>query len=456
MFSFYLDYILNKKIYNDLKGGKNSINISNDIIYDTPINNTDSSNFDNNTDSSNYKNTELDSDSDFYSEEDNISYNSLSDNDSINSLDILWNDYQRKKAFDDISKKKKTGIYRVKYFDNDDLDKKGNPKIKFRYYYANNDQLVSQSDLERINKLGLAPAYEDVWVSNDPTSKIQATGIDAKGRKQYRYHPDHIKDAGVDKFLRLYKFIKAMPKLDKQMEEDEKLPFFKKERTITLMLKIVKELNIRVGKEIYAQTNKSYGITSMKKSHLKIDPEKKIAKFNFKAKSNKQVQYSLTDQNIIDELILLDQLEGEKLFQYKTESGNILRVNDVDLNQYIQTHAGKEFSAKDFRTYAANFYFIKALLRETKKHNPTTQKQIKKNLSTAQENTAFYLRHTKSISKKSYTMELIREMYMNDPKFFIDNKNKQPLTVLLEVLKIFRDKIKNKPDIIETISENKQ
>jgi DNA topoisomerase-1 len=430
MFSFYLEYILNKKTYNILRGGN-----FNDIIYDTPINNsTNDINISNDILSNNSENNN------------NISFNSLSDNDSINSLDILWYDYQRKKAFDDISKKKKTGIYRVKYLDNNDLDKKDNPKIKFRYYYANNDQPISQSDLERINKLGLAPAYEDVWVSSDPTSKIQATGIDAKGRKQYRYHPNHIKDAGVDKFLRLYKFIKAMPKLDKQMEEDEKLPLFKKERTISLMLKIVKELNIRVGKEVYAQKNKSYGITSMKKSHLKIDPEKKIAKFNFKAKSNKQVQYTLTDKDIIDELMLLDQLEGEKLFQYKNDNGNILRVNDVDLNQYIQLHAGKEFSAKDFRTYAANFYFIKALLRETKKHNPTTQKQIKKNLSTAQENTAFYLRHTKSISKKSYTMELIREMYMTDPKFFIDNKNKQTLTVLLEVLKIFRDKIKNKPE----------
>ena len=308
--------------------------------------------------------------------------------------------------------------------------------------------------MERINKLGLAPAYEDVWVSGDPLSKIQATGIDAKGRKQYRYHPSHIKDAGVDKFLRLYKFIKAMPKLDKQMEEDEKLSLYKKERTISLMLKIVKELNIRVGKEIYAQKNKSYGITSMKKSHLKIDNEKKIAKFNFKAKSNKQVQYSITDKDIIDELILLNELEGEKLFQYRNDNGNILRVNDVDLNQYIQKYAGKEFSAKDFRTYAANFYFIKALLRETKKHNPTTQKQIKKNLSNAQENTAFYLRHTKSISKKSYTMELIREMYTSNPNFFIENKNKHPLTILLEVLKIFRDKIKNKNDSNDSNDSN--
>jgi hypothetical protein len=102
---------------------------------------------------------------------------------------------------------------------------------------------------------------------------------------------------------------------------------------------------------------------------------------------------------------------------------------------------GKNFSCKDFRTYAANFYFIKALLKETKNRNPVTQKIAKKNLSLAQENTAFYLRHTKSISKKSYTMDLIRDMYMNNSDYFIQNKNKQPLTILLDLLKIFKDKI---------------
>jgi DNA topoisomerase-1 len=167
-----------------------------------------------------------------------------------------------------------------------------------------------------------------------------------------------------------------------------------------------------------------------------------IAKFNFKAKSNKQVQYTLENADIVKQIMPLFDLEGEKLFQYKSENSNtILRATDVDLNQYIQERMGKDFSCKDFRTYAANFYFIKALLKETKKRNPVTQKIAKKNISLAQENTAYYLRHTKSISKKSYTMDLIRDMYMNESDFFIENKNKQPLTVLLEILKIFKDKI---------------
>ena len=312
---------------------------------------------------------------------------------------------------------------------------------------------MSDEDQIRINKLGLAPAYVDVWVSEDPKSKIQGTGIDIKGRKQYRYKQEHVKDASVNKFLRLYKFIKSIPKLDTVMEGDIKGQLYSKKRAIATMLYIVKELNMRVGKECYAKTNKSYGVSSLKKSHVKIDETKLVAKFNFKAKSNKQVQYTLDNPDIVKQLIELMKLEGEKLFQFKTESGNIQRVTDVDLNQYIQENMGKDFSCKDFRTYAANFYFIKALLKETKNRNPVNQKIAKKNLSLAQENTAFYLRHTKSISKKSYTMDLIRDMYLIDSQYFIDNKNKQPLTVLIDLLKIFKEKIKDDKNENESISE---
>jgi DNA topoisomerase-1 len=381
-------------------------------------------------------------------------YNYPSDDVMYGGSNYLMNlQYNREMAYDDKQKKKKRGIYREKYEDKNDLDKKGNPKIKFKYFYIKDNQPVTDEDQIRINKLGLAPAYVDVWVSEDPKSKIQGTGIDVKGRKQYRYKQEHVKDASVNKFLRLYKFIKSIPKLDTVMENDIKSTLYSKNRAIATMLYIVKELNMRVGKECYAKTNKSYGVTSLKKSHVKIDENRLIAKFNFKAKSNKQVQYTLDNPDIVKQLIELMKLEGEKMFQFKTESGNIQRVTDVDLNQYIQENMGKEFSCKDFRTYAANFYFIKALLKETKNRNPVNQKIAKKNLSLAQENTAFYLRHTKSISKKSYTMDLIRDMYLTDSQYFIDNKNKQPLTVLIDLLKIFKEKIKGNKNENENISE---
>jgi DNA topoisomerase-1 len=351
----------------------------------------------------------------------------------------------RQLAFDDKNKKKKIGIYRESYLDENDVDKKGKPKLKFKYYYAKSKELVSKEDLERIHKLGLAPAYTDVWISEDPNSKIQATGMDAKGRKQYRYHPSHIEMANEDKFIRLYNFIKAIPKLDEKIEEDLKQTLYSKNRTIALMLIVIKELNIRVGKQCYVKSNKSYGITSLKKSHASVTSDGTVIKLSFKAKSNKQVSYTIKDKFIVDEMKkLLDMTDGENIFQYINENNNVLRVNDVDLNEYIQNNMGKNFSAKDFRTYAANFYFMKALLHETKKRNPKNKKIIKQNLNAAQENTAFYLRHTKAISKKSYTMSLIREMYEKNPEWFIENKSRQPINVLIDILKIYKDKIKEK------------
>ena len=383
-------------------------------------------------------------------------YNLLDKIDHSNNriIPLLNEKFAREMAFDDKMKKKKKGIYRVKYEDKNDLDKKGTPKIKFNYYHIKDNRPVSDDEQNRINKLGLAPAYDDVWVSDDQNTKIQATGIDAKGRKQYRYTQFHVADAGINKFLRLYKFIKSIHKLETSMDKDIQGNLYSKNRTISTMLKIVQKLFMRVGKECYAKANKSYGITSMKKSHVKINETKIVAKFNFKAKSNKQVQYTLDDKVLVNELILLMNLDGEKMFQYKSESGNILKASDVDLNQYIQENMGKGFTCKDFRTYASNFYFVKALLKETKNRNPVNKKIIKQNLNLAQENTAHYLRHTKSISKKSYTMSLIRDLYADDPIYFIENKNKQPLTILLELLKTFKDKInedrkKNKQEEVD-------
>lgn len=347
---------------------------------------------------------------------------------------------KRDMAYDDKMRLSKKGIYRKSYKDS-------NNKVTFKYFYMHNDKQVSNTDLERINALGLAPAYTDVWVSLDPTSKIQAIGFDEKHRKQYRYHPEHIQTAQENKFLRLYKFIKAVPKLNKAIDTDKNKPMYSKNRTIALMLMLIQELNIRVGKECYAQHNNSYGITSLKKTHITFGDG--LVKFNFKGKSNKNVSYTIRNTEYIKELEKLKELPGEKIFQYITDKDLILRVTDVDINKYIQEYMGKSFTCKDFRTYAANFYFVKALLKETKARSPITNKIIKENLNYAQENTAFYLRHTKAVSKKSYTMALIRENYISNPTWFIEHKNSDPVKVLLDILSIY------KKTIIESRSKKK-
>lgn len=310
---------------------------------------------------------------------------------------------------------------------------------KFIYYYIKNGKEIEKNDIERINKLKIPPAWENVWIAIDKENAIQAMGVDNKNRKQYRYHELHIQEAEEQKFLRLLEFIKSIPKLEKSMKKDETLGIYSKDRVIMTMLSIVKAVHMRVGKECYAQTNKSYGISSLKKIHAKIENGKVI--FRFKGKSNKRLSYSIDDHDIILHLKMLMKLQGEKLFQYIDENENIRRVTDTDLNQYIQENMGKEFTCKDFRTYAANHYFIKSVLAETQKRLPKQKNIIKKNILNALKKTAYYLRHTKAISQKSYVMKFGVDMYMNNPSYFIERKNDDPNEVLLDLLKLYKKNI---------------
>ncbi|AKI78953.1 DNA topoisomerase 1b [Acanthamoeba polyphaga mimivirus] len=320
------------------------------------------------------------------------------------------------------------GIYREKNGD------------KFIYYYFDNNEEVTTKDIERINKLRIPPAWTNVWVARDPNSPIQAIGTDSKGRKQYRYNEIHIQGAEKEKFKRLYDFIKSIPKLEKAMVRDNNFPFYNKNRVISLMLQMVRDYNMRVGKEVYARQNKSYGISSLRKKHVKISPG--VITLNFKGKSGQRLNYTIRNDFYIDGIKMLMKLEGDRLFQYIStdEDGNekIMRVNDRDLNKYIQENMGSEFTIKDFRTFGANLYFIQALLSETRKRTPKNRKTIKKNIANAFKSTARQLKHTGAVSKKSYVMNYTLELYQNNPEFFIEHKNDDPIDFLLRILKSYR------------------
>lgn len=323
-----------------------------------------------------------------------------------------------------------TGIVRVKV--NDNTHQK---EPKYEYFYVKTRKKVSPEDLDRILKLKLPPAWDNVWISGTAKSDIQAVGIDSKNRKQYKYNDKHIKSAEKEKFLRLFKFIGALPKLEKIINKHLLLHVYNKDHVIATMLELVQELHLRVGKEQYAKTNKSYGISSLKKVHVKLSGDE--IKFNFKGKSNQRLSYTLHDAKIRQHLDMLLKLNGDKLFQYIDDNGIIRKVYDIDINDYIQKYMGPEFSAKDFRTYAANYYFVKTLLNETKKNT----NNIKKNILNAIKVSAKHLSHTKNISKKSYIMSFCIELYMKHPEFFVSKKYDNPTTVLTEILKIYKKKM---------------
>jgi DNA topoisomerase-1 len=319
-------------------------------------------------------------------------------------------------------------------------------KTGFRYYYIKTDLDISKNDEERIKQLKIPPAWTDVWVAIDPHSSIQAIGYDDKGRRQYRYHQVHIEKAAKDKFLRMQNFIQKMGILEKNLEKHSKFPPYDKNRVIALMLNLVKDHNIRVGKEQYARENKSYGVSSLRQKHVKEGHH--ILVFKFKGKSNQKLQYTINNPdhvNEIRELLKLSDDPNDKVFQFIMHDGRgvkkIYGVTDKDLNQYLKIYMGKSFTVKDFRTYGANYYFIKTLLNETNRHLPRNQKIAKRNIKSAVTSVRYHLKHTPSISKKSYIMAFAVELYLNNPEFFMELRKEDPLKVLQRLLKLYQETI---------------
>ena len=270
----------------------------------------------------------------------------------------------------------------------------------------------------------------------DPKSSIQVVGVDSKNRKQYIYHSEHIAEAEKHKFFKLIDFIKELPKLNKVLKEHEKLPPYDKKRVIVTILALVKKLHMRIGKEIYSKTNKSFGASSLKKTHVAFDGNK--VKFRFKGKSNQILNYTLDDQVVKNHINLLLKLQGDKLFQYIDDKDTVRQISDLDVNKYIQEHMGPDFSAKDFRTLYSNMHFINALLKETQNRLPKDERSIKKNILNAIKKSSSLLKHTKSVSKKSYVLNFIIDLYQEDPEYFIIHREDPPVDILVNLLKEYK------------------
>lgn len=316
--------------------------------------------------------------------------------------------------------------------------RRATPSSDYIYEYADTGQRVTTQDMTRIAKLKIPPAWSHVWISRDATATIQAIGWDVKGRKQYRYHQVHIQKAEREKFFRMYEFIRAMPKLERVMESHNTLAVYDKRRVIALMLQIVRDYHLRVGKEVYARTNKSYGISSLRKRHVKVDTHSVI--LDFKGKSNQRLHFTIRDDFYVQSIKMLMRLQGDHVFQYILMD-KIYHVTDRDLNLYIQEHMGSEFTIKDFRTYGANAAFIRALLAETRRRQPRNKQAVKKNIVAAFKSTARQLKHTGAVSKKSYVMNFAIELYQNSPEFFVERKWEDITEVLMQLLRLYKRNI---------------
>ncbi|MBE7249065.1 MAG: DNA topoisomerase IB, partial [Actinomycetospora chiangmaiensis] len=229
----------------------------------------------------------------------------------------------------------------------------------FRYLDARGTPVRDKAVLTRIKALAIPPAYTDVWICPRRNGHIQATGRDAKGRKQYRYHPDFRQAREADKFSRIMAFANALPGIRQRVDADMKRPGLSRDKVLATVVHLLETTLIRVGNDDYARTNKSYGLTTLRDPHVRI--EGAALSFRFKGKSGKTWDVALKDRRVARIVKACQDLPGQELFQYLDADGTQRDVTSSDVNAYLREINGEDFTAKDFRTWAGTVLAALAL-----------------------------------------------------------------------------------------------
>ena len=278
----------------------------------------------------------------------------------------------------------------------------------FVYLGADGKTIRDAKELARIRSLAIPPAYTDVWICPSPNGHIQATGRDARGRKQYRYHPKWREVRDETKFGRMLAFSQALPKIRARLERDLSLPGLPREKVLATVVRLLECTCIRVGNDEYAKSNRSFGLTTLQDRHVEISGSN--LRFEFRGKSGKMHKVDLTDRRLARIVERCQDLPGEDLFQYLDDDDVRQTIGSGDVNDYIREISGQEFTAKDFRTWAGTLLAIEAL---TKMGPFSTQRNAKSNVLKAIDQVAEQLNNTRSVCRKYYVHPAVLESYMD-------------------------------------------
>jgi DNA topoisomerase-1 len=267
-------------------------------------------------------------------------------------------------------------------------------------------RLSDPETLERIRRLAIPPAWTHVWISPDPRGHIQAVGRDARGRKQYRYHADWRAERDAHKYHRMAAFGRALPRLRARVDADLAKPGLPREKVLAAAARLLEITLIRVGNDEYARANKSFGLTTLRKRHMTLSTVGAV--FEFRGKSGKDHRTSFHDRRLARVLWRCQHLRGQRLFQYVDEAGERRRVESDDVNGYLREAMGEDFSAKDFRTWAATLSAARALCLQSAEpgHAPT-----KKAVNTCVKAVAGLLGNTAAVCRASYIHPCVFEAY---------------------------------------------
>lgn len=285
--------------------------------------------------------------------------------------------------------------------------RRGNPESGFTYFHPNGTPVSDESTLKRIRSLALPPAYTDVWICPIASGHLQATGRDARGRKQYRYHPRWRAFRDETKYGRMIAFGRALPAIRRRIDEDMAKPGLPREKVLATVVRLLEESLIRVGNEEYARTNRSYGLTTLQDKHVRI--EGPLVRFRFRGKHGKTHEIDIRDRRLAKIVKDCRDLPGQELFQFVGDDGQVYDIGSGDVNQYLQEIAGQEFTAKDFRTWAGTIYAASELVECG---HCDSQREAKRRVTRAIEAVARRLGNTPAICRKCYVHPAVLESYM--------------------------------------------
>ncbi|WP_435531137.1 DNA topoisomerase IB [Ramlibacter pallidus] len=258
-----------------------------------------------------------------------------------------------------------------------------------------------------MRKLAIPPAYVDVWICPRANGHLQATGRDARGRKQYRYHPQFRELRESTKYEHMMEFARALPAIRAKLAEHMALRGLPREKVLATVVHLLETTLIRVGNDDYAKTNKSYGLTTLRNPHVKVDGSE--LRFQFKGKSGKTWRLQVKDRRIARIVRACQDLPGQRLFQYKDENGEVREVTSADVNAYLREVTGTDITAKDFRTWAGT---VMAALALQEFEAFDTQAAQKKNLKAAIERVSSRLGNTPTICRKCYIHPEVLNAYV--------------------------------------------
>jgi DNA topoisomerase-1 len=273
-------------------------------------------------------------------------------------------------------------------------------------YYDDGRLIRSAAERRRIAALAVPPAWTDVWICPDPSGHLQATGRDAKGRKQYRYHPRFRALRDESKFGRMLTFSAALPRLRERVERDLALPGLKRRKLLAAVVRLLDKTLIRVGNEEYARANRSYGLTTLRRRHVEVRGH--TLRFEFRGKSGVEHSVALADRRLARIVKELQDLPGQQLFKYLDDEGRRQVIDSGDVNDYLRHVTGLDVTAKDFRTWSGTMLAARAL-RELPP--PQSDREARRNVNRALDKVASRLGNTRAVCRQSYVHPGIIEAY---------------------------------------------